>query len=92
MVTGQPAALSVSLPLDSYHFHTFHPFRYCDPVMATGWHMVLGSLPLVAVSAAQEGSGLAERLTQLTGATPTPHDIIHLTMREFNRPSASSSS
>lgn len=37
--------------------------------MATGWHMVLGSLPLVALSAVQEGSSLAERLTQLTGAS-----------------------
>lgn len=35
--------------------------------MATGWHMVLGSLPLVAVSAAQEGPELAARLSQLTG-------------------------
>ncbi len=42
--------------------------RYCDPVMATGWHMVLGSLPLLAVSAAQEGPELASRLSQLTGA------------------------
>lgn len=42
--------------------------KYCDPVMATGWHMILGSLPLVAVSAVQEGPELAARLSQLTGS------------------------
>jgi hypothetical protein len=24
--------------------------RYCDPVMATGWHMILGGLPLFVFS------------------------------------------
>lgn len=42
--------------------------KYSDPVMATGWHMVLGSLPLIALSAAQEGSQLQERLPMLTGS------------------------
>lgn len=41
--------------------------RYSDPVMATGWHMVLGSLPLLAVSAAREGPELATHLSQLNG-------------------------
>lgn len=44
--------------------------KYCDPVMATGWHMVLGSLPLIALSIAQEGTQLQERLPQLTGPPP----------------------
>ena len=41
--------------------------RYVDPVMATGWHMLLGGLPLLALSAAREGSELGPRLQQLTG-------------------------
>ena len=41
--------------------------RYVDPVMATGWHMLLGGLPLAALSLAREGSELAPRLQQLTG-------------------------
>jgi len=28
--------------------------RYVDPVVATGWHMILGGLPLLAMSAAKE--------------------------------------
>jgi drug/metabolite transporter (DMT)-like permease len=28
--------------------------RYADPVTATGWHMVLGGLPLFAISASME--------------------------------------
>lgn len=35
--------------------------------MATGWHMLLGGLPLAALSLAREGSELAPRLQQLTG-------------------------
>ena len=42
--------------------------RQCDPVMATGWHMVLGGLPLAALSAVQEGADLQQRLPLLTGA------------------------
>jgi hypothetical protein len=45
--------------------------RYSDPVMATGWHMVLGSLPLLAVSAAREGPELASKLSQLNGEPVT---------------------
>jgi hypothetical protein len=39
--------------------------------MATGWHMVLGSLPLLAVSAAREGPELATHLSQLNGESRT---------------------
>ena len=35
--------------------------------MATGWHMLLGGLPLAALSLAKEGSELGPRLQQLTG-------------------------
>jgi len=28
--------------------------RYVDPIVATGWHMILGGLPLLAISAATE--------------------------------------
>ncbi|HAZ44818.1 MAG TPA: EamA family transporter [Cyanobacteria bacterium UBA11369] len=31
-----------------------HLCRYADPVVATGWHMILGGLPLFALSAATE--------------------------------------
>ena len=41
--------------------------KYCDPVVATGWHMVLGGLPLLAVAAWQEGPEALERLSLLTG-------------------------
>lgn len=41
--------------------------KYVDPVMATGWHMLLGGLPLMALSIAKEGSELGPRLQQLTG-------------------------
>lgn len=41
--------------------------RYADPVMATGYHMLLGGLPLLALSITRESSVLAERLPQLTG-------------------------
>ena len=41
--------------------------KYCDPVVATGWHMVLGGLPLLALALAQEGGEAEERLAMLTG-------------------------
>lgn len=28
--------------------------KHCDPIVATGWHMILGGIPLLAISAAQE--------------------------------------
>ena len=42
--------------------------KYCDPVVATGWHMLLGGVPLLALAAWQEGAEAPERLAQLTGA------------------------
>jgi hypothetical protein len=42
--------------------------KHCDPVMATGWHMVLGGAPLLALAVAQEGDSLTDNLSQLTGA------------------------
>jgi drug/metabolite transporter (DMT)-like permease len=36
--------------------------KHCDPVMATGWHMVLGGALLAAAAAANDGPVLAERL------------------------------
>ncbi|EFN57925.1 hypothetical protein CHLNCDRAFT_142001 [Chlorella variabilis] len=41
--------------------------KYCDPVVATGWHMLLGGVPLLALAAWQEGAEAPERLAQLTG-------------------------
>ena len=41
--------------------------RFADPVMATGYHMLLGGLPLLALSAYKESDILRERLPQLTG-------------------------
>lgn len=49
--------------------------RYADPVMATGYHMLLGGVPLLALSIIQESDVLLERLPQLTGE---PH--MHLTL------------
>ncbi|KAK9835490.1 hypothetical protein WJX74_001379 [Apatococcus lobatus] len=47
--------------------------RQTDPVVAVGWHMVLGGLPLAAICAVQESSALLPRLQQLNG-----HDIAGL--------------
>lgn len=41
--------------------------RKADNVMATGYHMLLGGLPLAALAYTQEAGMLAERLPQLTG-------------------------
>ena len=41
--------------------------KYADPVMATGYHMLLGGIPLLVLSAQQESSLLAERLPMFTG-------------------------
>ncbi|CAK0783696.1 hypothetical protein CVIRNUC_006895 [Coccomyxa viridis] len=41
--------------------------KFADPVMATGYHLLLGGLPLLALSACTEGGLLSERLPQLTG-------------------------
>lgn len=41
--------------------------KYCDPVVATGWHMILGGAPLLALAVVQEGDTLAGNLAQLDG-------------------------
>jgi hypothetical protein len=41
--------------------------RYVDPVMATGWHMVLGGVPLVAIMLATEQDAFVSNLA-LTNA------------------------
>jgi hypothetical protein len=47
-----------------------------DPVMATGWHMVFGSVPLIALSLLTERAELTERLSQVTpGASPLTHTL-----------------
>ncbi|KAK9849781.1 hypothetical protein WJX84_001328 [Apatococcus fuscideae] len=38
-----------------------------DPVVAVGWHMVLGGIPLALISAVQESDELIPRLQQLNG-------------------------
>lgn len=40
--------------------------KYCDPVVATGWHMILGSLPLIALAVFQDGTELTQKLSYLT--------------------------
>lgn len=49
--------------------------RYADPVMATGYHMLLGGLPLLALSIIREGNVLLERLPQITGNHLTHLDL-----------------
>ena len=46
--------------------------KFADPVMATGYHMLLGGLPLLALSLYRESDVLLERLPQLTGACSLP--------------------
>ena len=41
--------------------------KHADPIMATGYHMLLGGIPLLLLSYQQEAATLAERLPQLTG-------------------------
>lgn len=53
--------------IDIHIQHILSMRRYVDPVMATGWHMLLGGLPLLALSVAREGEELGPRLQQLTG-------------------------
>ncbi|XP_057971120.1 WAT1-related protein At3g02690, chloroplastic isoform X6 [Malania oleifera] len=40
--------------------------KYSDPVMATGWHMVIGGLPLVAVSLVNHDPALSGSFKELT--------------------------
>lgn len=41
--------------------------KYADPVMATGYHMLLGGVPLLILSLQQEHDLLSDRLPSLTG-------------------------
>ena len=41
--------------------------RRADTVMATGYHMLLGGLPLALLSLARESDALSQRLPLLTG-------------------------
>jgi EamA-like transporter family len=65
--------------------------RYVDPVMATGWHMLLGGVPLVTLSAVTERSELAEHLAQITPGAPgmsrrpAVELFLHHTMRQAAR-------
>lgn len=43
--------------------------RYVDPVMATGWHMILGGMPLIALSLATEQPELSTNLSKITPST-----------------------
>lgn len=42
--------------------------KYSDPVMATGWHMVIGGLPLVALSILNHDPAVSGSLEELTGS------------------------
>lgn len=48
--------------------------KHADPIMATGYHMLLGGLPLLLLSYQQEAATLAERLPQLTGELFSPYN------------------
>jgi drug/metabolite transporter (DMT)-like permease len=41
--------------------------RHCDPVMATGWHMLLGGLALLGAALATGGDDLTVRLSEFSG-------------------------
>lgn len=49
--------------------------RRTDPIMATGWHMLLGGLPLLALAVVREGPLLAARLPLLTGTQLPPSTL-----------------
>lgn len=40
--------------------------KYCDPIVATGWHMILGGVPLVLLAAVQDQGILPDKLSLLT--------------------------
>ncbi|KAL4186055.1 hypothetical protein AMTRI_Chr09g31870 [Amborella trichopoda] len=40
--------------------------KYCDPVMATGWHMVLGGLPLLVISMLNHDPAISGSLKEFT--------------------------
>jgi hypothetical protein len=46
--------------------------RFVDPVMATGWHMFVGGLPLLGWALVSEPGELTSRLSDITpGAFPS---------------------
>lgn len=51
--------------------------RYVDPVMATGWHMILGGMPLIALSLATEQPDLSTNLSQTTPGAMLGQPRIH---------------
>jgi len=51
--------------------------KYCDPVAATGWHMILGGIPLLVLAWNQERAEMLEHASQLNGARWT-HSISFL--------------
>ncbi|CAM0956662.1 unnamed protein product [Alopecurus aequalis] len=42
--------------------------KYCDPIMATGWHMVLGGIPLLFISVLNHDPALNGHIQELTGS------------------------
>ena len=40
--------------------------KYCDPVVATGWHMILGGIPLTVLALVQDGGELSTKLADIT--------------------------
>lgn len=42
--------------------------KYSDPIMATGWHMVIGGLPLVAISFVNDDPAVKGGLNDLTSS------------------------
>ncbi|KAG6474891.1 WAT1-related protein At3g02690, chloroplastic-like [Zingiber officinale] len=42
--------------------------KYSDPVMATGWHMVIGGLPMLAISVLNHDPAMNGKLIDLTSA------------------------
>lgn len=57
--TGEWLMLGASLAMAGGTILIRPVTRYADPVMATGWHMILGSLPLAFLSLTQEHQNLS---------------------------------
>ena len=53
---------------------------YADPLMATAYHMLLGGVPLLLLSAAQESTLLEQRLPLLTGKILCAPNGVQLTL------------
>lgn len=45
--------------------------RFVDPIVATGWHMILGGLPLVGLSLLTEQQELSTNLVQINAGAST---------------------